>query len=61
MPADNFWTFLALYAFFSIIDLRLYAKTIHKPSISWDEWRTNGPIRFIPGSGFYLAWKYRNR
>ena len=46
---------------FSALDGILFSRTCLNPSIPYEEWRANGWARFLPGSGFYLAWKYRNR
>lgn len=55
------FTALALWTLFVLVDSHIYSRTSRKETISYEEWISNGPIRFIPGSGFYLAWKYRNR
>lgn len=52
---------LALWTLFVLVDSHIYTRTCRKETISYEEWISNGSARFIPGSGFYLAWKYRNR
>lgn len=46
---------------FCLVDALLFSKTLFKPTVTLDEFRAHGIWRFAPGSGFYLAWKYRNR
>lgn len=50
-----------LWWIFCLVDALLFSKTLFKPTVTLDEFRAHGIWRFAPGSGFYLAWKYRNR
>lgn len=52
---------LTLCTLFVLVDCYVYRRTCLKDTISYEEWVANGPTRFIPGAGLYLAWKYRNR
>lgn len=52
---------LCVWTVFIAADSVLYVAVCRKDTVSYDELSSHGSYRFLPGSGFYLAWKYRNR